>query len=176
MEFTRQEYRSGLPRPPPGELPNPEIEPASLMASVLAGWFFTTSATCCSCCLVAKSYPTLRPQGLWPARLLSPWDFPGKTGVGCHFLLPHHLGSPKMSLTQLISRCQNSAYSGRSRTESACLFHLPAYRPFLMALYHSNLCFSCRHTSLSLTLLPSSFKDPCDYTKSTQIISSFQHP
>ena len=95
---------------------------------------------------------------------------------GCHFLLPHHLGSPKMSLTQLISRCQNSAYSGRSRTESACLFHLPAYRPFLMALYHSNLCFSCRHMSLSLTLLPSSFKDPCDYTKSTQIISSFQHP
>ena len=25
--------------------------------------------------------------GLWPTRLLSPWDFPGKnTGVGCHFL------------------------------------------------------------------------------------------
>ena len=28
------------------------------------------------------------PQGLWPARLLCPWDFLGKhTGVGCHFLL-----------------------------------------------------------------------------------------
>ena len=27
-------------------------------------------------------------HGLWPARLLCPWDFPGKsTGVGCHFLL-----------------------------------------------------------------------------------------
>ena len=27
----------------------------------------------------------LRPHGLWPARLLCPWDFPGKnTGVGCH--------------------------------------------------------------------------------------------
>ena len=30
----------------------------------------------------------LRPHGLYPARLLSPRDFPAKnTGVGCHFLL-----------------------------------------------------------------------------------------
>ena len=30
----------------------------------------------------------LRLHGLWPARLLHPWNFPGKnTGVGCHFLL-----------------------------------------------------------------------------------------
>ena len=28
------------------------------------------------------------PHGLWPTRLLHPWDFPGKsTGVGCHCLL-----------------------------------------------------------------------------------------
>ena len=31
---------------------------------------------------------SLQPCALWPARLLCPWDFPGKnTGVGCHFLL-----------------------------------------------------------------------------------------
>ena len=31
----------------------------------------------------------LQPHGLEPARLLCPWDSPGKkTGVGCHFLLP----------------------------------------------------------------------------------------
>ena len=31
---------------------------------------------------------SLRPHGLWPTRLLCPWDSPGKnTGVGCHFLL-----------------------------------------------------------------------------------------
>ena len=31
---------------------------------------------------------SLRPHGLQPARLLCPWDPPGKnTGVGCHFLL-----------------------------------------------------------------------------------------
>jgi len=28
-----------------------------------------------------------RPRGLQPAKLLCPWDFPGKNiGVGCHFL------------------------------------------------------------------------------------------
>ena len=29
MGFSRQEYWGGLPRPPPGDLPNPEIEPRS---------------------------------------------------------------------------------------------------------------------------------------------------
>ena len=29
MGFSRQEYRSGLPCPPPGDLPNPGIEPRS---------------------------------------------------------------------------------------------------------------------------------------------------
>ena len=38
-----------------------------------------------SCSIVWNS---LQPHGLQPARLLCPWDSPGKnTGVGCHFLL-----------------------------------------------------------------------------------------
>ena len=41
----RQEYSSGLPCPPPGDLPNPEIEPISLVSAALAGRLFTTSAT-----------------------------------------------------------------------------------------------------------------------------------
>ena len=38
---------------------------------------------------IVKLCPTLLwPCGLYPTRLLCPWDFPGKnTGVGCHFLL-----------------------------------------------------------------------------------------
>ena len=44
MGFSRQEYWSGLPWPPPGDLPNPGIEPASLMSPDLAGGLFTTSA------------------------------------------------------------------------------------------------------------------------------------
>ena len=35
-----------------------------------------------------QSCPTLQPHRRQPARLLRPWDFPGKsTGVGCHCLL-----------------------------------------------------------------------------------------
>ena len=45
MGFSRQEYWSGLPCPPPGDLPDPGIEPASLISPTLAGEFFTTSAT-----------------------------------------------------------------------------------------------------------------------------------
>jgi len=39
MEFSRQEYWSGLPFPPPGDLPDPGIKPTS---PALTGRFFTT--------------------------------------------------------------------------------------------------------------------------------------
>ena len=42
MEFSRPEYWSGLPFPPPGDLPDPGIEPASFEFPALAGGFFTT--------------------------------------------------------------------------------------------------------------------------------------
>ena len=45
VEFSRQEYWSGLPFPSPGELPHPGTEPASLLSPALAGGFFTTRAT-----------------------------------------------------------------------------------------------------------------------------------
>ena len=43
MGFSRWEYWSGLPRPSPGDLPDPGIKPVSLMSLQLAGGFFTTS-------------------------------------------------------------------------------------------------------------------------------------
>ena len=45
MGFSRQEYWSGWPCPPPGDLPNPGIEPMSLKSPALTGSFFATSAT-----------------------------------------------------------------------------------------------------------------------------------
>ena len=39
MGFSRQEYWSELPSPPPGDLPNPGIEPTSHMSPALAGGF-----------------------------------------------------------------------------------------------------------------------------------------
>ena len=57
IEFPRQEYWSGLPRPPPEDLPDPGIEPKSLMSPALAGGFFTASTT-----WEASSTPTLDPK------------------------------------------------------------------------------------------------------------------
>ena len=60
--LSEQEYLGGLPCPPPGDLPEPGIEPESLVSSVLAGRFFTTSATweaqVYSRCYASVSHPT----------------------------------------------------------------------------------------------------------------------
>ena len=102
MEFFRQEYWSGLPFPPPGELSHSGIELVSLAS---ASRFFIISATWeprvnryfnlfflplmlwkwkWSCSVMSDS---LQPHGLWPTRLLHQWDSPGKSiGVGCRFL------------------------------------------------------------------------------------------
>ena len=42
MGFFRQEYWSGLPFPPPGDLSDAAIEAVSLVSPALAGGFFTT--------------------------------------------------------------------------------------------------------------------------------------
>ena len=43
--FPKQEYWSGLPFPPPGDLPDPGIQPPTPVSVALAGEFFNTSAT-----------------------------------------------------------------------------------------------------------------------------------
>ena len=40
--FPRQEYWDGLPSPPPGDLPDPGIEPLSPVSFALVGRFFIT--------------------------------------------------------------------------------------------------------------------------------------
>ena len=41
-----------------------------------------------ACSVTSVLSDSLQPYGLYPARLLCPWDFPGKNpGVGHHFLL-----------------------------------------------------------------------------------------
>ena len=56
MGFPRQEYWSRLPFPPPGDLPDPGIEPASAMSPALAGRSFTTEppGKPCPCTSVYK--------------------------------------------------------------------------------------------------------------------------
>ena len=43
LEFSRQEYWSGLPFPAPGALPDQGIEPVSPASPTLASRFFTTA-------------------------------------------------------------------------------------------------------------------------------------
>ena len=42
MGFSRQEYWSGVPFPPPGDLPDPGTEPMSFTSHMLEDGFFTT--------------------------------------------------------------------------------------------------------------------------------------
>ena len=53
------------------------------------GWQFQVSGVRIKVCTLNRlSCPTLQPYEPQPARLLCPWDSPGKnTGVGCHVLL-----------------------------------------------------------------------------------------
>ena len=44
MKFSRQEFLSGLSFPTPRDLPNPGIEPASLVSPALVDRFFTTES------------------------------------------------------------------------------------------------------------------------------------
>ena len=62
-------------------------------AMVISGWGWSKSTLDdCPCCDPHLSASVmcdfLWPYGLWPSRLLSPWDSPGKnTRMGCHALL-----------------------------------------------------------------------------------------
>ena len=61
-------------------------------------------------CLLAKLYLTvLRPHWLLSARLLCPWDFPGKnTGVSCHFLLSGGQGIAKhLTMSRTAPMCKS---------------------------------------------------------------------
>ena len=140
--------------------------------SVISSKVFTVSCSNLfswkwSCSVVSDS---LRPHGLQPTRLLSPWDFPGKsTGVGCHCLLqgifptqgsnpglPHcrqtlyplsHQGSPE------IRKCwQTSAPGSLSKTALSHFlpFHLCSQRCLskcrnFFSWHFSNIKETCKH-------------------------------
>ena len=56
MGFSRQEYWSGLPCLPPGDLPNPGMEPMSPVSLALAGRFFTTESPGKPSCIYTYTY------------------------------------------------------------------------------------------------------------------------
>ena len=48
--FSRQEYWSGLPRPPPGDLWDPGIKPISSVSCIGRRFLYHCSTCCCYCC------------------------------------------------------------------------------------------------------------------------------
>ena len=82
------------------------------------GFFFGNTKfnwlLCLSCVIVVFVYSLncvrlLWPPELYPARLLCPWDFPGKnTGVSCHFLL--HGFFPTQGLKPPFLHCRQILY------------------------------------------------------------------
>ena len=74
VEFSKQEYWSRLPLPPPGDLPEPGIKPTSLACPALAGRSFNTeppggpscmtlgNLSTVSVLLWALCYPKIRPH------------------------------------------------------------------------------------------------------------------
>ena len=87
MEFSRQEYWSGLPCPPPGDLPDPGIQPASLVSCIGRQVLYHSTTWQSHMSRMMKNFSvvsdSLQPHGLWPFRLPCPWNSPGKNnGIG----------------------------------------------------------------------------------------------
>ena len=72
MGFSRQEYWSGLPFSSPGDLPDPEIEPVSLVSPALQADSLPTE-------------PLRRPGDTWGDMysLVFFWDWPGTGFFSC---------------------------------------------------------------------------------------------
>ena len=63
MEISRREYWSGLPLPPPGDLPDPGIEPA---APSPAGGFLTTDPSGKRCTETGRSESAQEKRNCYP--------------------------------------------------------------------------------------------------------------
>ena len=87
MGFSRQEQWSGFPSPTLGDLPYPEIKPATLLSPALWGRFFSSAATWIQFSSVQFSRSvvpnSLRPHGLQHARLLCPSPTLGACSNSC---------------------------------------------------------------------------------------------
>ena len=100
----------------------------------------------------AQLYPTLRPHGLWPARLLCLWDLTGQNaGVGCLFLLQGIF--PTQGSNPRLLSLASPALAGRSFTTSTTWKALSEKENQCLIL----LCFCVSESCLQEAI--SAFKD-----------------
>ena len=136
IKFSRQEYWSGLPCPPPRHLSNPGIEPTSLISPVLAGSFFT-SITTWSSVLRGSLNPPFTSGSLSTILPCASLLFHGPTkpaptsgSLNLLFLLSGHLFSqvftrpPSYSVLSFISLCKCHLVNHTSLFESNRENHL----------------------------------------------------
>ena len=113
MGSSRQESWGGLLWPPPGHLPNPGIEPASLRSPALTGGFFTTSFTGEALC----SYNL---AGIDRSYFIQPWEFLSEM-----FLLMRYIKGVYKSLFSI------RPVTSPKRTDGYCFFfsihNIPLY-------------------------------------------------
>ena len=132
MGFSRQEYYSGLPFLPKGDLPNPAIEPKSLMSPVLAGKVFTPSTT-------------------WKAHLLNTLFY---LSLRSNIQIIYNFSMSNMLFYHsILSLLDNTSYSGTHVSSSDCLFLQSLFwlNKILDPTYH-NLTLS--HWGLSRSCKP----------------------
>ena len=152
--FSRQEYWSGLPSPPPGDLPKPGIKPVFPTSPALAGGFFITSTTweaplthiydCissltfssvqCRCSVVSHS---LRPHGLPHTRLPCPPPTPGVYSNACPLSWWCH-PTISASVIPFSSHLQSFVASGSLNSESVLPIRWPKYWSFSFSTSPSN--------------------------------------
>ena len=112
MEFSRLEYWSRLPFPPPGDLPNPGIEPASLMSPALAGGLFTTSTTW-------KAPPNAPLCSFFPLRVR---DLLKKGGRSCTYSSQYSKASSLSLSLIFFSCCRARALECKGSVIAVCEF------------------------------------------------------
>ena len=79
---------------------------------------------------------SLWPHGLWPAKLLCPWNSPGKnTGVGCHFLLQGIF--PTQGLNPGLLHCSQILYQLSHQGRS------PLYFKYIRVNGNVSMIFDC---------------------------------
>ena len=140
-------------------------------------------------CMLSRSALSdpLWPSGLWPTRLLCPWDFPGKT-TGSFFPSPWDLPSPGIEPTSLCLQQWPSDSSPLHHLESSnsspyspvCVFSLIFSSPGSLSVWeHTSLPYSlANHTinikeSVALGFLPKFLFSPNTRGLSKEDISAF---
>ena len=109
MGFSTQEPWSGLPCPPPGDLPDPGIKSVSLLFPAMAAGSLPVVPLGKNECKLLNSVWLFATRGLY-----NPWNSPGQnTGVGSHSLLQGIF--PTQGMNPGFLHCRQILYSWATR-------------------------------------------------------------